>query len=553
MSTETFDYVIVGGGSAGSLLASRLAASGATVCMLEAGPRDTNPFIHIPAGFVKTLFDPRVTWRFQAEPSEGTAGRRIETTQGRTLGGSSSVNGMVFVRGQSADYDVWRQKGNRGWGYTDVLPYFKRLEKRIGSADETYRGRDGGLPVTDVDWQHPLCEAFIAGAVGLGYPRNPDYNGATQAGVGYYQRVIYRARRVSAARAFLYPAMAGGKISVRTKAQASAIVLEDNRAAGVCYTLGGAGGKSHEVRANREVIVAAGTVNSPKLLQLSGIGPAAVLRERGIEVRHAIAGVGENLQDHYSPRIVARARNTGTINNLVRGPRLLGEVAKWLIRRPSVLALSAAVVYAFGKSDPAMDAPDYTVIFTPASYRDGFLGALDTFPGMTSGAWQMRPESSGHVRIRSADPAEAPEIQPNYLTAEKDQRVLLAAIRAARQILATPELASYYEREELPGAELTTDDELLDFARHFGSSSYHLIGTCRMGPGQDPTAVVDDELRVRGIRGLRVVDASIMPAMPSANTYATTLMIAEKAADLILGQPALAPVELHDAPRRRAA
>jgi choline dehydrogenase len=545
MSGEAFDYVIVGGGSAGSLLACRLAEAGASVCVLEAGPKDTNPYIHIPAGFTKTLFDPKVTWRWQTEPSAGTAGRRIDTPQGRTLGGSSSINGMVFIRGQSADYDVWRQKGNRGWSYAEVLPYFKRLEKRIGWADETYRGRDGALPITDVDWHHRLCEAFIAGAAGLGYPRNPDYNGATRAGVGYYQRTIYRGRRVSAARAFLHPAAAAtGRIAIRTNAQASAIMLDGNRAVGVRYSLGRGDGTPREVRANREVIVSAGTVNSPKLLQLSGIGPADLLRDRGIEVRHMLAGVGENLADHYSPRLVARAKNTGTINNLVHGPRLWAEVAKWLLRRPSVLALSAAIVYAFGKSDPAMEAPDYTVIFTPGSYRAGMLGTLDTFPGMTAGAWQMRPESKGYVRIRSADPGEMPEIQPNYLAAETDRRILLAAIRAARGILATPEVALYYDSEELPGAAVTTDDELLDWARNFGSSCYHLMGTCRMGPAHDPTAVVDDQLRVRGIERLRIADASIMPTMTSANLYATTLMIGEKAADFILGRPALAAVEL---------
>jgi choline dehydrogenase len=537
MSTDRFDYVIVGGGSAGSLLASRLAAAGQTVCVLEAGPRDTNPYIHIPAGFVKTLHDPGVTWRFETEPGEWTGGRRIPTTQGRTLGGSSSVNGMVFVRGQSGDYEFWRQKGNRGWSYSDVLPYFKRLERRIGVADEAYRGRDGALPVTDIDWHHPLCEAFIAGAAGLGYPRNPDYNGATQAGVGYYQRVIHKARRVSAARAFLHPAMASGKVDVRTEAQASAILLAGHRATGVRYRRGGT---AQEVHATREVIVASGTINSPKLLQLSGIGPPALLHGLGIAVQHALPGVGENLSDHYSPRIVVRAKNTGTINNLVRGPRLLGEIAKWALRRPSVLALSAAVVYAFGKSDPAMDAPDYTVIFTPASHKAGFLGVLDDFPGMTCGAWQQRPESRGHVRIRSTDPADHPVIQPNYLADARDRQVLLAAIRAARRILATPQLALYYEREELPGAEAASDDELLDFARRYGSSCYHLVGTCRMGPEHDPTAVVDEELRVRGVQGLRIVDASVMPAMVSANTYATTLMIAEKASDMILGRPALA-------------
>lgn len=537
---DQFDYVIVGGGSAGSVLANRLSNAGNTVCVLEAGPRDTNRYIHIPAGFVKTLHDPAVTWRFQSEPGEWTGGRRIETTQGRVLGGSSSINGMVFVRGQAQDYDGWARMGNPGWSYAELLPYFKRLERRIGAADEHYRGRDGALPVTDPDWRHPLCDAFIDGATSLGFPRNPDYNGATQAGTGYYQRVIHRHRRVSAARAFLYPAMQSGRVDVRTDAPASAIMFEGRRAMGVRYLAGGvaagAADAPREVRARKEVIVSAGTFNSPKLLQLSGIGPAALLQSRSIAVRHALAGVGENLTDHYTARIVARVKGSHTINSFASGPRLLGEIAKWSMGRPSILSLSAALVYAFGKSRAELTAPDFTVIFSPASYREGFLGKLDTFPGMTSGAWQMRPLSTGHVRITSADPLAAPLIQPNYLTHEEDRRVFLAAVRTARKILATPQLAPYYESEMLPGAAEASDDELLDFARRYGSSCYHYAGTCRMGPDSDPTAVVDQELKVRGVEGLRVVDASVMPSSPSANTYASTLVIAERAADFILGK-----------------
>ena len=532
---EQFDYVIAGGGSAASVLANRLSAAGATVCVLEAGPRDRNPFIHIPAGFVKTLHDPAVTWRFQSEPGPWTGGRRLEATQGRVLGGSSSVNGMVFVRGQSGDYDGWARRGNPGWSYAELLPYFKRLERRIGPADERYRGRDGALPVTDSDWRHPLCDAFIEGAKRVGFPHNPDYNGATQEGVGYYQRVILRDRRVSAARAFLYPVLSC--VDVRTDAHASAIVFEGRRAVGVRYLQGG---ETREVRARKEVIVAAGTFNSPKLLQLSGIGPAPLLQSHGIEVRHALPGVGENLSDHYTPRIVVRAKGSLTINNLANGPRLLGEIGKWALGRPSILGLSAALVYAFGKSRTDLKAPDFTVIFSPASYREGFLGKLDAYAGMTSGAWQMRPLSKGYVRIAGSDPRAAPVIQPNYLAHEEDRRVLLAAIRTARRILATPELAPYYEREQQPGADKMSDDELLDFARQYGVSCYHFAGSCRMGPDSDPTAVVDHELKVRGMERLRVVDASIMPTMPSANTYASTLVIAEKASDLILGRGAAA-------------
>ena len=541
---DIFDYVIVGGGSAASVIANRLVAAGVSVCVLEAGPVDSNPFIHMPAGFVKTLFNPAITWQFETEGSEWTAGRRIPVTQGRTLGGSGSVNGMVFVRGQRGDYDDWAQRGNRGWGYDDVLPYFRGIERRVGAGDDRYRGRDGELPVTDPTWRHPLCEAFIDGAASLGFRRDADYNGASTDGVGYYQRVIDKERRVNAARAFLYPVMKRDTLSVRTGAQATSIVFDGKRASGIRYTQGGT---QHEVAARREVIVCAGTVNSPKLLQLSGIGPGRLLQEFGIAVRHDLAGVGENLSDHFSPRIVARAKSTTTINNLVTGHRLLQEGAKWLLRKPSVLGLSAALVYAFGKSDPRLPTPDATVIFTPASYKAGKLGSLDTFPGMTCGAWQMRPHSTGHVRIQSTDAAVAPLIQPNYLADEKDRQVLLAAIRMARRILATPSIAAYYECEELPGAAVQSDTELLDFARHYGSSCYHLVGTCRMGPASDATAVVDDQLRVRGVEGLRIADASIMPTVTSGNTYAPSLMIGAKAADLILGRT-LAPTDVAAGP-----
>ncbi len=533
MTADIFDYVIIGGGSAGSVLARRLVDDGASVCLLEAGPTDSHPYIHIPAGFVKTLFDARYTWPLQTEPTVWTAGRAVMTPQGRVLGGSSSVNGMVFIRGQAADYDGWSQRGNRGWGYADVLPYFRKLEQRIGTADDAYRGRSGPLPVTDSDWRHPLCDAFLAAAARCGLPTNADYNGPRQEGASYYQRAIRGRRRVSAARAFLHPVLRHAALSVRTNAFVTGIDLDGRRAVGATYRVGGPEGDRRAVRALREVIVCAGALNTPKLLQLSGIGHGEFLRHLGIGVLHDLPGVGENLRDHYSPRLVARARGVGSINTLVRGVPLAREVVKWMAGRPSVLAVSAALAAAFGKSDPALDHPDFTVTFTPASFRAGLIGVLDSFPGMTCGAWQMRPESVGHVRIRSNDPAEPPRIQPNYLSAETDRRILLHALRTARRILTAPELSILIEREELPGSNVMDDDELLDFARRYGASSYHFVGSCRMGPRGDRASVVDDELRVHGIEALRVVDASVMPTIPSANTYATVLMIAEKASDLI--------------------
>ncbi|MDE2005506.1 MAG: GMC family oxidoreductase N-terminal domain-containing protein [Rhodospirillales bacterium] len=535
---EEFDYVIVGSGAAGSVLAHRLTEDPATsVAVLEAGPPDRHPFIHIPAGFIKMLFNPHYTWQFTTEPSDGSGGRRIPTTQGRMVGGSSSLNGMVYNRGQRADFDSWAQRGNRGWGYDDILPYFRRGEARIGPADPHFHGRDGRLPVTDMDWHHPINEAFIAGAVGLGIPRNPDYNGENQAGVGYFQRAIYRGYRHSAARVFLHPARRRG-VALRTHARAARILFEGGRAVGIEYIDERDRTTMHQARARREVILSAGTVNTAKLLQISGIGPASLLADIGVKPVRDVAGVGENFRDHYSVRFVARVRNARTINELSRGTGLVGEIARWAMGRPSILALSPSVIHWFWKSSPVLDLPDLQGVFSPASYKEGFVGLLDDYPGMTCGVWQHRPESVGHVRARSADPFDDPLIQPNYLSAAHDRAVLLAGMKLARALLRTKELAFCFDHESLPGDAVQGDDELLDFARRYGSTAYHLIGTARMGPESDPTAVVDDQLRVRGIERLRVVDASVMPSMPSANTYASTMMIAEKAADMIRGRAA---------------
>jgi choline dehydrogenase len=537
---DRFDYVIVGAGSAGALLAARLAEGGRhTVCVLEAGPPDRSPFIHIPAGYIKTLYNPAYTWQFKTEPVPGADGRRFATTQGRTLGGSGSINGLVYNRGQAADFDHWAQIGNRGWGYADVLPYFQRTEQRLGDGDDRYRGRSGSFAVSNLDWRHPVCEAFIAGAAGIGIPVNPDYNGATQAGVGTFQRAIHRGLRVSTARAFLIPAHAEGGLDIRTDAQATKILFEGKRAVGVCYRQGGVNGIYRTVSARCEVILCAGAINSPALLQRSGIGPAGLLWSLGIIPLHSLPGVGENLRDHYAVRMVARAKGL-TINNYARPPRLWVEIAKWAVGRPSILALSPSLIHVFWKSDPALDSPDLQFTFTPASYKaGGIAGMLDSFPGMTCGVWQQRPESLGYIRLRSADPFEHPEIQPNYLAHENDRRVLLAGIKLARRLMATPELGPFYDQEELPGADVQTDDELMDWARAQGSTVFHLMGACRMGPATDPTAVVDDQLRVYGVDGLRIADSSIMPSMPSANTNAATIMIAEKAADMILGRTPL--------------
>ena len=541
---ETFDYVIIGAGSAGSVITARLSEQPDTsVCVLEAGPPDRNPFIHIPAGFMKTMVNPAINWLYQTEPSAGTGGRRIGQPRGKTLGGSGSINGHVYNRGQSMDYNVWAQLGNRGWGYADVLPYFKRTERRIGDGDDRFRGRDGEFVVENLRWQHPLLDAFIAGAASLGIPENPDYNGARQEGVSRAQRSIYRGRRMGPAQAFLRPAMRRRNVEVRTRALVDKILFEGKRAVGVRYLLGDT---PKEVRARREVILCGGAFNSPQLLQRSGVGPAALLKDIKVPVVHALAGVGENLRDHYAMRISARVKNITTINERARGVRLTGEVVKYLVGAPSILELQPTLVYCFWKSRDTLQNSDIQLTFTPASYKEGVQAQLDQEPGMTCAGWQQRPESKGYVWARSADPRAAPLIQPNYLRDEQDQQTLLAATRLARLLLRTAPLAPYYAGEVFPGEQVESDAELLDAIRQRSTTCFHPMGTCRMGPASDPTAVVDEQLRVYGLEGLRVADASIMPTMPSANTHAATLMIAEKAADMIRGRAPLCAVDLAD-------
>ncbi|WAI84662.1 MULTISPECIES: GMC family oxidoreductase [Achromobacter] len=529
---DTFDYVIVGSGAAGSILANRLSADGATVCVLEAGPPDNSPFLHIPAGFIKAVFNKKYAWQFSSEASTQTHGRRVPIPQGRTLGGSTSINGLVYNRGQAADFDHWASLGNPGWSYADVLPYFKSMERREGG-DDRFRGRQGELPVTDIDWIHPLCEAFIAGAVEQGLPRNPDYNGADQAGVGYFQRTISNGWRMSTAKCFLKPAMARKNLDVRTYAQATRVLFEGTRAVGVAYCHPAHPKRVRAVRAGREVIVACGAINTPKLLQLSGLGPADLLRQHGIAVVRDLPGVGENLSDHYSVRIVARVKNSKTMNELVKGFSLAGQISRWMMKRPSIMALSPSLLHYFWKSTPELTAPDLQGVFTPASYKEGYVGVLDDFPGMTTGVWQHRPDSRGQVRIRSADPLQDPLILANYLQDERDQVTLVRGIRLARRLLQSQALAPFSDGEALPGPLCESDSELLDFARRFGVSSYHVNGTARMGPAGDPYAVVDAQLRVHGVQNLRVIDSSVMPCMPSANICAATMMIGNKAADLI--------------------
>ena len=412
------------------------------------------------------------------------------------------------------------------------------MERRIGDGDATFRGRDGELTVTDIDWRDPLCEAFIQGAVSLGIPRNPDYNGTTQEGVAYAQRTIHNGRRVSAAIAYLHPAMKRGNVTVRTHAHATAITFDGKRATGVRYSIGGRGGEAMEVRARKEVILSGGTYNSPQLLQLSGIGPAALLQAHGIAVLHDLPGVGEGLQDHYAPRSVARVKNVKTINERARGLNLAMEALRWATTRRGILALSPTLVYCFWHSGETAESSDLQLTFTPASYMEGEQGKLEREPGVSVAAWQQRPEARGYVRVRSSDPFEPPIIQTNYLGHELDRRVTIAGMKLARRLLSSEPMKAYYDYEEFPGPKVQSDDEFLHAATQRAQTTFHPGCTCRMGPATDRMAVVDDQLRVHGLEALRVVDASIMPRMISANLNASTLMIADKASDMVRGRAA---------------
>ena len=544
---DRFDYVIIGAGSAGCILTSRLSEDPNTsVCVLEAGPSDWHPYIHLPAGFIKTFHMKSINWAYQQEVGPYTGGRSIYAPRGKTLGGSSSINGHIYNRGQRMDFDTWAQMGNRGWGYADVLPYFRRLEKRVGEGDNTFRGRDGNLTVTTMDWRDPLCEAFMEGAVSLGIPRNPDYNGAKQEGVSYCQRTIDKGLRVSGSTAFLKPAMKRPNVHVHTHAHATEIIFEGKRAVGVRYTKGGRGGTPVEVRANKEVILSGGTYNSPQLLQLSGVGSPDLLNALGIQVRHALP-VGEGLQDHYAPRTVARVKDIKTINELRRGWRLWVEAMKWATARKGLLSLSPTMVYCFWHSGESADSSDLQLTFTPASYKEGVQGQLEDEPGMTVASWQQRPESRGYVRIRSNDPFAPPIIQTNYLDAELDRRVIVGGMKLARRLLKSAPLSPYYAYEDFPGPNVNTDDEFLQAATERGTTTFHPGCTCRMGPADSTWAVVDDQLRVHGLEGLRVIDASVMPRMISANLNASTMMIADRASDLIRGKAPMEAARIPDA------
>ncbi|MGA7481467.1 MAG: choline dehydrogenase [Bradyrhizobium sp.] len=524
-----FDYIIVGAGSAGCVLANRLSADGRySVLLLEAGPEDSQLWIHIPLGYGRLFKEKAVNWMYQTEPEPGLNGRNVFQPRGKVLGGSSSINGLLYVRGQHEDYDRWRQHGNLGWGFDDVLPYFKKAEDQTRGADD-FHGAGGPLPVSD--WRHtdPLSTAFVDAAAEVGISRNPDFNGATQEGAGFFQTTTRGGRRASTAVAYLRPAKARPNLHVETSALAERILFEGRRAVAVTYR---AAGIPRTARARKEILVSGGAFNSPQLLQLSGVGPADLLRQHGIEVVLDAQGVGHDLQDHMQVRVVMRCSQAITLNDIVNNPfRKVMTGLRYAAFRTGPLTIAAGTSGAFYRTNPRLATPDIQIHFLPFS-TDKMGEKLHPFSGFTASVCQLRPESRGSIRIRSADPAAPPEIRINYLASEVDRTTNVEGLKILRKILHAPALASYVVEEIDPGDKVKSDEALLAYCRTRGTTIYHPTSTCRMG--NDPLAVVDQRLCVRGIEGLRVVDASVMPDLVSGNTNAPVIMIAEKASDMIL-------------------
>jgi choline dehydrogenase len=523
------DYVVVGAGSAGCAVAARLSEDPSVrVLLLEAGARDRNLWLHIPLGYGKTMFHPTLSWNLETEPEPELEGRRIPWPRGRVLGGSSASNGLIYIRGQAEDYDHWRQLGCTGWSFEDVLPYFRRAEDQERGADALH-GAGGPLGVSDLRDRGPLARAFIEAAVELGLPRNDDFNGPSQEGAGFYQVTARNGWRCSAATAYLRPARGRANLRVETGAQATRLLFEGRRAVGVAFRQGGA---LREARAAREVILCGGAIASPQLLLLSGIGPAEELAALGIPVVHDLPQVGRNLQDHFQARMVYRCRRRGvTLNDRMASLRgRAGMALEFALFRRGMLTISAGTAGLFARVLPGSATPDVQYHFIPFS-ADGPGRSLHPFPGFTISVCQLRPESRGTITLASPDPSVPARIRANYLATETDRRCIVEGLKLTRRLAATRALAPFVEAEYLPGPEAQGEEALLAHARRTGTTIFHPCGTCRMG--SDPASVVDTELRLRGIAGLRVADASIMPTVVSGNTNAACIMIGEKAADLI--------------------
>ena len=525
---EKFDYIIVGSGSSGSVIANRLSEiNNINICVLEAGGTNQHPFIKMPAGFIKTINDKRFNWCFKTEASQGVNNREIFFPRGKGFGGSSSINGHLYVRGQPDDYNQWAQLGNLGWGYDDILPYFKKSEYRADGNDE-YRGKDGPLFVTDIVEKHPICEEFIKGSKELGIALQQDYNSGNQEGIFYYQRTIKNGMRFSASDAFLKPALKRKNLEIHSNTMVLNIIFENKKAIGlVCKK----NNKIFKIFAEKEIILCAGAIGTPHLLQVSGVGNPEHLKNIGVSVVHENKNIGEGLQDHYAVRVSNSINKPVSLNERARGYKLALEIMKWFILKKGLISYSPAHVGAFLKSSPEIDLPDLQFVFTPASYTEGMIGKLQNTPGITCGVWQSRPHSRGYVKAISNDINAPPLIQPNYLKEQIDQDLMIEGVKRCRALLKTSNINEISLRENLPGKDIKTDKEILDYIRNNGGTVYHAIGSCRMGI--DNNAVVNSELKVNGIQNLRIVDASIMPTMPSGNTNAATMMIAEKASDLI--------------------
>ena len=531
MNTQTYDYVIVGAGSAGCVLANRLSRDSRNrVLLLEAGGEDRNLWLKVPAGVPRVVNHPGLTWGYTSEEEPGLNNRKIIWPRGKTLGGSSSINGHVYMRGAAADYDAWRDLGNPGWGWSDVLPYFRRGECHFLGASELHGG-DGELHVSPLDEPHPGSQAFVEAATRIGIPRNDDFNGATQEGVGYLQFAIRNGIRDSTSAAFLRPVRNRPNLVIHTHALAEGILLEGKRATGIRYSVGG---QAREARA-REVIVSGGTINSPQLLMLSGIGPAEQLMSLGIAVKHALPGVGQHLQDHIYAHCLASVDPAFSVNRLISSNwRMVPDVLRYLTSRRGLLTSAAAQVGLFLRSGPHTSVPDLQVQMRPFSMiSSSGMYKADSAPALTASCTLLRPYSIGSVTLRSASPKDAPRMVANYLTDERDVQPLIEGIRVIRRIFGTSPFKEHFQGELLPGAKYQTDAQLTEYLRANAQSMYHPVGTCKMGTDAD--AVVDHQLRVKGIEGLRVVDASVMPRIPSGNTNAPTIMVAEKAVDMILG------------------
>ena len=535
--TALFDYIVVGAGSSGATIASRLSEGGAhRVLLLEAGTEGADYFwSRIPVGVSKMIEHPAVNWCFSSEPDDGSGGRRIEVPRGKMLGGSSSINGMVYIRGQAQDYDHWAQLGNRGWSWQDVLPVFKRMENYAGGSDEL-RGRDGLLKITDTARHKvPLLESMIEAAAKIGLPFNSDLNGPTQEGIGMSQVTIAKGRRQSTAYCYLDPARGRPNLTIERGALAESLILEGKRCVGVSYAVAG---QKREARAAREVIVCSGSINSPKLLELSGIGQADLLRARGVTPVHDLKGVGENLRDHYSPRMKFEitARNA-TFNDNARGWRLAREAIKYALWGEGFLASTSVPIRMYFRTRPGLETPDATISIAPFLYeRIGRERRVARQRGITMNVNVLRSESTGSIHIKSGDPAEAPAIRFNFLSAQADRDGVLAAIRKGRELMAASPLKEMTGEEIAPGARLQSDADILEWVRNTAETTYHPVGTCKMG--SDTMAVVDPQLRVHGMDGLRVADASIMPTLTSGNTNAPCIMIGEKCAEMVLANAA---------------